>query len=206
MQILSFWVDLEDNTGAKVGSGPLMTEFYERTKPLSETGFFSFPVSPADPNFSSLAEKLVAVLNYVDADGTEQEYGRGIIEEITKQADDTLLVQVINSGPDITRELTYRSVRDLQIGDATGGEDDGPDQIMALAPSGWTITNGTTLQDIYVKFDGQSVLSADPVFSSAGERQISAGSPGNLITFCKPFAERRRYLRHRERIFGKRRD
>jgi len=161
MQISDFWVDIENASGDKLGSGPIQVGYFDISSPLSSSGFFEFSVSPADPNYGIIQEKRIAVCRYIDIDGAEQDFGSGIIEEIDQRVDDAGLLTVIISGADLTRETSYRSVRDLQIGDGiAGGDTDGPDQIMALAPAGWTISGGTTLQEVYVRYDGQTVLNA----------------------------------------------
>ena len=160
MEIRNYWADIEDSSGNKIGAGPVAISKPQRPKPLSQSGELSFEVSPADPNLSAIAKKLIAVIRYIDKDNTIQEFGALIIDRSTIKTDGTGLITFVVSGMDISRELTYRSVRDLQIGDATGGDSDGPDQIMVLAPGGWSITNGSTLQDVYIKYDGQTVLNS----------------------------------------------
>ena len=160
MQIGDFWIDIEDSAGVKQGSGPLRAAWYEVERSLSRTGFFDFEVSPADPNIAALQVKRIAVCRYVDADGTEQVFGAGIVEEIDTRVDEEGLVRVIVSGPDISRELTHRSVRDLQVGDSSGGDTDGPEQVIAFSPAGWSVDSGATDAEVYVRFDGQTVLAA----------------------------------------------
>lgn len=160
MQARNFWVDIEDSSGNRIGRGPLRASQFRHTSRLSAGGEFSFVVSAADPNLSALAEKRVAVCKYIDRAGTLQTFGGGVIDKIVRaiQTDGSLVITV--SGNDLSRELSYRSVGALDLSGGGAGVTDGPDQVMALAPAGWTITDGTTLTNTYAGYDGESVLSA----------------------------------------------
>ena len=182
---LNFWVDIEDASGNKIGAGPLRPQRFDEGKPLSKAAEFSFPVSPADPNLGAIEEKLFAICRYLDTDGVEQIFGGGIIDRIDKSYTFSKTNFII-SGPNLTGELVYRSVLDLQIGDETGGDDDAPDQIMAFAPSGWSITGGITDQDVYVRFDGQSVLNSLVSVSEAIGEHFRLGS-GREIEWIGPY-------------------
>ena len=160
MQILNFWVDIEDANGVKQGKGPLRPSSFTCTKPLSASGEFGFDASINDPNLASLAVKRAAICRYVDANGDLQIFDGGIIDKIETVlgAEGDLVLHV--SGNDLTRELTYRSVGALKLEAAGAGVTNGPTQIIALAPAGWSITNGTTSAAVYAGFDGEPVLSA----------------------------------------------
>ena len=156
-----FWVDIEDGGGNKLGTGPLRPREFRQNKRLSESGEFSFAVSSASPNTAALSEKRTAICRYIDSGGQVQVFGGGVIDTIERQFDqDGQLIYAV-SGNDLTRELTYRSVKDLALAGVDGaGVTDGPDQIMALAPPGWTVSGGATATPVYAAFDGESVLAA----------------------------------------------
>jgi len=160
MRVLNWWVDIEDGSGAKIGSGPLRARNARCSRPLSKSGDFSFEVMGSDPNISALAAKRVAFIRYIDEDGDIKDFGGGVIDQINLVIDSSGLAVFVVSGNDITRELNYRSVGSLALASGSAGVADGPEQIMALAPAGWSISFGTTLTDVYVGFDGESVLSA----------------------------------------------
>lgn len=161
MQIRSFWVDIEDSSGTRLGRGPLLASQWTQTEGLSSSGRFSFRVLN-DPNTEGvLQEKRVAVCKYVDVRGDVQTFGGGVIDKITITFDDNGAVALLVEGNDLSRELTYRSVGTLDLSGTGGaGVADAPTQIMALAPAGWSITGGTTQANIYAGFDGESVLNA----------------------------------------------
>lgn len=157
----NFWVDVEDSSGSRIGKGPLRGSQFSHKGRLSAAGEFSFVVSAADPNLSALQEKRVAVCKYIDRAGALQTFGGGVIDKIVRavQADGSLLITV--SGNDLVRELSYRSVGALDLtGGGGAGVTDAPDQVMAFAPAGWTITDGATLANVYAGYDGESVQSA----------------------------------------------
>ncbi len=168
MIIKNYWVEILNASSVRYGRGPLRVQSWTNTSLLSASGEFTFDVSAADPNISVLAEKRVAVCKYIGADGVLRIFGGGVIDKITATIaeDGSLMYHVV--GNDLARELTYRNVGALALTDGAGaGVLDSPEQIMALAPSGWSITGGTTDAEIYVGFDGETVLAA---LARVGER------------------------------------
>jgi len=161
MQVKNFWVDISNASGERVGAGPLRASGFTANDKLSASGTFAFDVSLADPNLSALAEKRIALCKYVDAAGSLQTFGGGVIDKITTdvRADGGIILRV--TGNDLTRELTYRSVGALDLSGVGGsGVVDAPEQIMVFAPAGWTVTDGETLTNVYAGYDGESVLNA----------------------------------------------
>lgn len=158
--VSNFWVDIENSSGQKLGSGPLRPSYFRQLKVLDESGEFECEISAADPNISALSEKRIAICRYIDENGSVQVYGGGVIDRITAtRAEDGSLVYKV-SGNDLSRELTYRSVKGLQLASLGAGVTNGPAQIMALAPSGWSLVGGTTQNPVYAGFDGESILTA----------------------------------------------
>jgi hypothetical protein len=186
MQIRSFWVDIENSSGVKLGAGPLRALNFSVSGPLSACGEFSFDVSSADPNRSALLEKRVAVCRYVNMAGQIKEFGGGVIDKITLSiAEDGSLIWHVK-GNDKGRELSYRSVGSLDLtGGGGAGVTDAPAQIMALAPAGWTIADGSTLTSVYAGFDGESVLAAlTRVSEKSGEHWRL--EPGRVVQWLGP--------------------
>jgi hypothetical protein len=160
MQIRNYWVDIENSSGARVGAGPLRAAQFNTTDKLSACGGFSFVVSASDPNLSALAEKRVAICKYIDMDGIVQTFGGGIIDKIERIIGDDGRMEIRVSGNNLARELAYRSVGALDLSGGGAGVANAPDQIMALAPAGWSITGGTTAINAYAGYSGESVLNA----------------------------------------------
>jgi hypothetical protein len=160
MQIRNHWVDIENSSGARLGAGPLRVSEFKVTDRLSACGEFSFTVSAADPNIGALQEKRVAICRYVDMNGDIQEFGGGVIDKIERTIAEDGTIEIVVSGNNLARELSYRSVGALDLSGGGAGVSDGPEQIMALAPAGWSINDGTTLTNVYEGYNGESVLSA----------------------------------------------
>jgi uncharacterized membrane protein YgcG len=160
MQIRNYWVDIQNSSGARVGAGPLRASQFETTDKLSACGDFAFTVSASDPNLSALAEKRIAVCKYVDISGTLQTFGGGVIDKIERVIGEDGRLEIRVSGNNLARELIYRSVGTLDLSGSGAGVADAPDQIMALAPAGWTINDGTTAINVYAGYNGESVLNA----------------------------------------------
>lgn len=160
MQIRNYWIDVENSSGVRVGAGPLRASQFDTTDKLSACGDFSFVVSASDPNLEALAEKRVAICKYIDIDGAVQEFGGGVIDKIERVINEQGLMELHVSGNNLVRELMYRSVGALDLSGGGAGVANAPDQIMALAPAGWSITDGTTLINVYAGYNGESVLNA----------------------------------------------
>lgn len=184
--ILSFWVDVENAAGDKLGNGSLSPSYFDITKNLSASGTFDFEISPADPNFSLIEQERVVVCRYLDAAGSTQIFGGGKIKETTKRIDNGRVIVTV-SGINTLGELRDLIVGSLQIGDSTGGDTDAPDQIIAFAPAGWTLTGGTTSQDVYVGFDDQTVLGALVSVSDGIGEHFRLGS-GRVVEWLGPYS------------------
>lgn len=161
MQTRNYWVDIETSDGTRVGRGPLRASNFRHISRLSACGEFSFAVSAADPNLAVLAEKRIAVCKYINRHGELMIFGGGVIDKIAREVSADGIVTIHVSGNDLARELSYRSVGALDLSGVDGaGVEDAPDQIMAMAPAGWSVSNGDTLTSVYAGFDGESVLHA----------------------------------------------
>jgi len=115
-----------------------------------------------------------------------QLFGQGIVDKIVYAREDAGALWLDVSGNDIGRELSYRSVGSLDLAGIGGaGVSDGPQQIMALAPAGWSIVDGTTGTNVYAGFDGETVLTA---LSKAGEHigEHWRLGTGRVVTWLGP--------------------
>ena len=186
MEIGSFWVDIENASGARLGAGPLRAQGWRHTGRLSVCGDFEFKIGGADPNIAALSEKRVAVCRYITKTGTLAEFGRGVIDTIERSIDEHGALWLVVKGNDIARELSYRSVGALDLaGISAAGVNDAPEQIMAFAPAGWSISGGITETNVYAGFDGESVLAA---LTKAGEHigEHWRADAGRVVTWLGP--------------------
>lgn len=162
---MKFWIDIEDSAGNKQGDGPITTAlFWEHTKRLDKAGKFRFQMPTMDYKAGLVVAKYIARCWGV-VDGVLTDLGAGIIDQINTVVGNDGKAVLTASGDDLLRQLAYRQVGDLVIDNGSGGADtSGPADIIALAPSGWTLdtTNGynATSQSIEHTFEGESVLAA----------------------------------------------
>lgn len=133
---------------------------WESTPKLDQAGTFNFEMSASDPKFSIVQEKRIATC-YTVVNGAVVEIGAGIIDainlDVDASGDPTGMLTV--SGSDLLRELVNRHVGQLEITTTAA-----PQDIIALAPTGWTLdtVNGydTTLKAVDQTFEGETVLEA----------------------------------------------
>ena len=114
---MQIWVDIEDSAGAKLGPGPVTSALeWESTRRLNAAGEFSFKMPAGDSRADWVRAKRVARCWGI-VNGEVQELGAGVIDKLEhgRSERDGVLLSV--SGDDLLRELTYRSVGDLQLFD-----------------------------------------------------------------------------------------
>jgi hypothetical protein len=109
----TFWIDIEDSAGNKVGPGPITTaEGWQWSPRLDEAGTFRFRMPASDPAAAYLVEKRV-VRCYAVIDGAVTALGAGVIDEVALDVGDPSTLEV--SGPDLLAELSQVSVKQLRI-------------------------------------------------------------------------------------------
>jgi hypothetical protein len=157
-------IDIENSSGVVQGSGPITSAtFFEAVNEMDRAGTFSFGMSAADPQSSVVTERNIARC-YAILNDTWTEIGAGVIDSIVLSVGDQGDVQYLVSGLGIPRELSQRSVRNLEL--ASAGtfitHSAALDAIDDFAPAGWTITPAASPanDNVYGRFAGASVLSA----------------------------------------------
>lgn len=167
MADLDFYIDIEDSSGAKLGSGPLQSVTgWQYVARMDRAGTIKFDISATDPQAEFVANRNIARA-YALLDGTWQEIGAGVIDTIETVPGNEGRVRLSVSGLDLIRELSYRSVHNLQIADYVvppfGYTHAGALALIeAYAPAGWTFTPAVSPDNDYVygRFGGESVLAA----------------------------------------------
>lgn len=161
---IRYRIDIENSSGTVQGSGPITSaSFWESTAEMDRAGSFSFAMPAADGKASLIQERYVARC-YALLNSTWTEIGAGVIDDISLDvgADGEAVLAV--SGMGIARELSQRSVRNLEL--ASAGtfitHSAAITAIDAYSPAGWTITPaGSPPNDnVYGRFAGESVLNA----------------------------------------------
>lgn len=189
---LEFYVDIEDSSGTRQGSGPITSaSSWRYTARMDRAGTFAFSMPATDPMAAEVTKKRTARA-WAKLGSTWTEIGAGIIDRIEKtpQADGSVLLTV--SGDSEERELTYRSVGFAKLSNygspishllAVQG-------IFLFAPSGWTYNQDPSPgnENIYGQFAGESVLSAVVRIAKVSQTHwYRSGS--KEITFASTFTD-----------------
>lgn len=178
----NFWIDVESVSGVKQGDGPIVSAVYwENSERLDLAGSFRFQMPASDVRAAVIQSKLTARC-FTRVQDNVVEIGAGIIDKIGLNVDAQGKTMLVVEGNDLAQELAYRSVGALELTDgAGGGVDDALEQIIAFAPSGWSIDTsngyGSTASNVYTKYAGESVLTAlTTICKQRGEHfRIGAG-------------------------------
>lgn len=166
MRRLQYYINVEDDSGNVLGSGPITSALYWRqTKSMDQAGTFetSFPLAdPAADNVDS--EGVLRCYAVIPGEGPT-EIGSGVVDNIAfEPSADGMLLHV--SGLDEMRLLRDRSVGFLQLGGSgsppTVSHSTAISSIEALAPSGWSFTADSSVpfDEIIYRFRGESILGA----------------------------------------------
>jgi hypothetical protein len=162
---MNYFIDIEDSLGNKFGDGALTSALeWKSTNSLDSAGTFSFSIPASDTRSNIIQSKRIARC-YTRVGNAIVELGSGIIDKIVPEIDSSGNVIKKISGADLLRELTYKSVGFLNLSDGNGnGVTNAISQIMALAPTGWSIDSSVGTQEpasnVYGSFSGETVLSA----------------------------------------------
>lgn len=157
----NFWIEISDGTGTRYGE-IRSAEYWESDDPLDRDGKFRFPMPASDPKAALVQEKRIATCKTV-VNRVINEIGSGIIDKITIRPGEKSTIDV--EGNSRLRELTYRQVGSLIIDDGSGGPNtNGPSDLIALAPSGWSLDTvdgySVTAKSILHQFEGETILGA----------------------------------------------
>lgn len=145
------------------GDAPLVKIIKWRNRyEMDKSGTFSFSCVATSKNLS-LIKRLRKARCYAFLGGQYVEIGSGIITDIqTGFSNGNATLEV--SGNDMLYELTYRTVKNLELTDTLFGIGHAAalSAISAYAPSGWTFTpSGAPGSDfVYHKYTGDTVLAA----------------------------------------------
>ena len=163
MADFEFFVDIEDSSGNKLGSGPLQSvERWRYTARFDRAGSIDFAFSASDPQASVVTNRRIARA-YARLNDTWTEVGAGIVDALEAVPDASGRVSLNAKGMDLIRELSYRGVGSLEIGLGSGETHaNALDDIEVYAPPGWTFTPAVSPDNdyIYARYGGESVLGA----------------------------------------------
>jgi len=166
MRRLQYFIDVEDESGNKLGNGPITSAIYWRQEyAMDQAGEFETRIPLADPVAQYIdSENLLRC--YVIIPGTGRvEVGSGVCDNIAYEPTrDGMTIRV--KGLDELRYLRDRSVLFLALGGSgsppTVSHATAISSIASYAPAGWTITADPSppFDNLIFRFRGQSVLQA----------------------------------------------
>jgi len=108
----SIWIYITDSAGTKYGPPILTATDWQSTRRLDRAGSFAFDMPAGDWRAQYLGLKR-EVHAYAIVNDAVTEIGAGIIDRIETIAGDPPMLHI--SGDDLLRELTYRTVADLEL-------------------------------------------------------------------------------------------
>lgn len=160
----AFWIVVESKDGTTKHGEIRSAVRWDSVERLDRAGNFSFEMPVSDPK-SELIQKKRVVRCYRIIEGQVVNVASGIIDKIETRINPTDgRLMLVVSGDDLLRELTERHVGELAVGSKGAPATTGPQDIIALAPPGWTLdtTNGynVTRTGVVHTFAGESVLEA----------------------------------------------
>lgn len=136
---MNFWIDIEDSSGTKYGSGPIRSATFWRTpRRMDKAGEFSFEMPAADPKAAIVQNSRIAHC-WAIVDGVVTDMGSGRIDSKVDSIRTDGTVMLIVSGSDLLRELTDRSVGFLNVYNETVGTSG--TYRLTIGNSGGTYTN-----------------------------------------------------------------
>lgn len=201
---MRFWVDIEDASGNKQGSGPISSALRWRSvRRLDRAGEFSFELPATDIEASLVSPRRVARC-YAVIDGAVTEVGAGTIDSITIRLSEGGPLMVV-SGPDLLGEL-----RRATLDDHSGGVfptfdevDDAPYDIIHTyandkLSSAWDLADeagssigsgaAVTATDVYATFRHDSVLAGLIGVAQATLEHFRAGT-GRVVEWVNSWTD-----------------
>ena len=166
MNTVELFVNIENSSGVRQGSGPITSCMYWRqTKSMDRAGEFEAVIPLADPAAANLAnENVLRAYAIIPGAGTV-EIGSGVIDDITYEPRTQGTIARLK-GLDEMRFLNDRTVQFL----ALGGSGSPPtvshatcvSSIGTYAPAGWTFNADPSppFNEIIYRYAGESVLQA----------------------------------------------
>ena len=152
---MTFYIDVEDGGGNKLGAGPITTATGVRyTSRMDRAGEFEFSMPASDAKSNLLAEKRYIVINQVIGGSVERVF-YGVIDEISINTTASPAMITVR-GYDIIIELAQWSVGFYEANDQFRYVVE--DILYTYAPNWFSVSSIT--DDVYVKFAGESVLAA----------------------------------------------
>lgn len=187
-----FFIDIEQQNGTKVGSGPITSAIYWRQEfAMDQAGQFECAIPLSDPQALNIQSEMVLRCWAIVADQGVVQIGSGVVDNIAHESVEGGAVVRIR-GLDEMRFLADRSVLFL----ALGGAGSPPyvshatcvSSIASYAPPGWTFNPDPSVpfDQIIYRFRGESVLNACVQIAEFCKTHFFLSAP-KTITFKSVF-------------------
>ena len=183
MSSFEFYVQIEDSYGRKLGIGVLESVSQWRyTARFDRAGTIEFTYLASDPQAQYVSNRRIARA-FAYLEGAWTEVGAGVIDTVDTVPGSDGLVTMRAGGLDLLRELSYRTVGKLKIGEGSGvSHSSAVASLETYAPTGWTfIPAGAPANNyIYARFDGESVLGAAVMVADKTQTHFYRGANRTL--------------------------
>ena len=189
------WVDVEDSTGAKLGSGPLQARKWTSTARMDKAGKFSCEILASDPQVAQVVKRRI-LRAWANVNGVVEEVGAGIVDSITTTIANDGAATITIQGDDLLRELTWRNMQGQRLAYYSGGawvpvtHRQAVTLIDYYAPSTWTLyaAPSPAVDSVYGQFVGESVLQAVIALAKVTRTHFYRGT-GRTLIFASGFSD-----------------
>jgi hypothetical protein len=189
------WVDVEDNTGAKLGSGPLQALKWTSTARMDGAGKFTCEILANDPQIAQIQKRRV-LRAWTAINGVVEEIGAGIVDSITTTVNADGSATLTIAGDDLLRELAWRSMQGQRLAYQAGGAWVPVTHRQAVTlldyytPSTWTLyaAPSPAVDSVYGQFVGESVLQAAVALARLTRTHFYRGT-GRTLIFASAFTD-----------------
>jgi len=194
MNRTEFYVDIEDTSGNKLGSGPITTALYWRHEfAMDRAGSFECAIPLADRQALHIETELVLRCFAILPGQGPTEIGVGVVDNIVYEpTPQGMIIRV--KGLDEMRYLLDRSVLFLALGGAgsppTVSHATCISAIQSYAPPGWTFNPDPNVpfNEIIYRFRGESVLNALVQMAQFSKTHFYLSGPQE-VTFKSVFTD-----------------
>jgi len=161
---MQFYIDVTDSSGSKYGSGPIVSAHgWQSTVRLDRIGDFSFSMPAADPKAAAIENRRYVTCYAILPTGPAV-VGAGIIDRVERRPDAEGNVDLVVSGSDLVKELTWRTVGAWLLcdGDLPKTHADSVLTLSYLLPAGWTVVANPSPpnDDLFYLWAGETMFAA----------------------------------------------
>lgn len=161
-----FYIDITNSSGTRYGGGPITSASYWRsTARVDRIGGFEFAMPASDEKAAEIQHRRYAYCYAIIEGEGPIPVGSGIIDRIETRPDNNGNVELVVSGDDLLRELTWRTVGRLYLSSGANLATTHANAVTLLGlkfPAGWSTIDDDAPpnDDIYYQYVGESCFAA----------------------------------------------